>query len=73
MVTWYTGTPALDGWATCSRCGIRTALVGQDGECLRCLLERWREARATGGGVGRHGEPSRKVWILRSEASAREL
>jgi hypothetical protein len=48
---WYAWIRTLNSRATCSRCGIRTALVGQDGdECLRCLLERWREARATGEG-----------------------
>ncbi len=38
-------------WPTCSRCGEPSTMIGQDGECLRCLLDRKRQAReATGQG-----------------------
>jgi len=33
-------------WETCSRCGGKSTVIGQNGECLKCLLERKKEARA---------------------------
>jgi len=29
----------------CSRCGGRSTVVGKDGECLKCLLERRKQAQ----------------------------
>lgn len=43
---WYAGIPTPESsWATCPRCGIKTTLIGQDGECLRCRLEKRKAAR----------------------------
>ena len=30
---------------TCSKCGAYSTMIGQDGECLKCLLERRKAAR----------------------------
>jgi len=32
-------------WQECSRCGGRSTVVGKDGECLKCLLERRKQAQ----------------------------
>lgn len=42
---WYARIPVVDTRAACSRCGTRSGLIGQDGECLRCRLERRKAAR----------------------------
>ena len=42
---WYESIPVDDNRPTCSRCGTRTTLIGQDGECLRCRLERRKAVR----------------------------
>lgn len=36
--------PAQTTRAACPRCGARTTLLGLDGECLRCRLERRNDA-----------------------------
>ena len=38
---WYRSIPVnTTGWPTCSRCGVKTAVVDHvDHECLRCQLE----------------------------------
>jgi hypothetical protein len=35
------------GWPSCATCGRKTALVDGNGECIRCALERKRQARET--------------------------
>jgi|GEM_PF-5593992 len=44
---WYASiTPAPTPTAACSRCGTRTAYLDQErSECLRCVLERRKQAR----------------------------
>jgi hypothetical protein len=35
---WYREIAVDDHRVVCSRCGVRTSLVGLDHECLRCRL-----------------------------------
>jgi hypothetical protein len=42
---WYESIPVDDNRPTCPRCGPRTTMIGQDGECLRCQMEPRQEAR----------------------------
>lgn len=37
--------PAETTRTACSKCGTHSTLIGQDGECLRCRLERRKEVR----------------------------
>lgn len=36
--------PAQKTLVACSKCGTRTSMIGPDGECLRCRLERRKAA-----------------------------
>ena len=37
--------PAEASRTACSKCGIPSTLIGADGECLRCRLEKRKAAR----------------------------
>jgi len=43
--SWYERITPRTPWETCSRCGGRSTVVGKDGECLKCLLERRKQAQ----------------------------
>ena len=50
---WYASivpaeTVAQTVGATCSKCGIHSTMLGSDGECLRCRLDRRKAAREQG-------------------------
>jgi hypothetical protein len=36
---WYREIPVVDNRPTCTKCGTRAALLGLNGECLRCRLK----------------------------------
>jgi hypothetical protein len=42
---WYRSIPVVDNRPTCTKCGTRTALLGLDGECLKCRLQERTAAR----------------------------
>ena len=37
---WYRSIPVVENRAACSKCGTPSTLIGLDGVCLRCRLER---------------------------------